>query len=126
VLVGCIRDDSGKVLGTVVNYACHPTTLAHNNRLLSPDYVGAMRELVSTATEAPCLFLQGASGELAPREQYVADTKVADSHGRKLGYAVLPALESLWPTHTRLALTGSLTPGARLPLWEHERDKAET
>jgi Neutral/alkaline non-lysosomal ceramidase. len=126
VLVGCIRDDSGKVLGTVVNYACHPTTLAHNNRLLSPDYVGAMRELVSTATEAPCLFLQGASGELAPREQYVADTGVADSHGRKLGYAVLAALESLLPNHTRLALTGSLTSGAPLAIWEYEPDKAET
>ena len=37
---------TGEVLGTVVNYACHPTTLAWENTLISPDYVGAMREVV--------------------------------------------------------------------------------
>ena len=126
LLVGCIRDDVGKVLGTVVNYACHPTTLAHGNRLLSPDFVGAMREVVSTTTNAPCLFLQGASGELAPREQYIADTEVVDAHGRKLGYAVLATLESLLPNHTRLALTGSLTSGAPLAIWEYEPDPIAT
>src|SRR5690606_21470735 len=126
LLVGCVRNDEGRVLGTMVNYACHPTTLAQGNRLLSPDYVGAMREVVSTSTNAPCLFLQGASGELAPREQYVADTEVVDGHGRKLGYAVLATLESLLPNHTQLALTGSLTSGAPLAIWEYEPDKAET
>lgn len=125
LLVGCIRDDAGVIQGTLVNYACHPTTLAHDNRLLSPDYVGAMREVVSAETQAPCLFLQGASGELAPREQYVADTRVADSHGRQLGYAVLAALESLLPNHTQLALSGVLTSGAPLAIWKYEAAEAE-
>jgi len=120
LLVGCIRDGAGVIQGTVVNYACHPTTLAHDNRLLSPDYVGAMREVVSAATQAPCLFLQGASGELAPREQYVGDTGVADSHGRQLGYAVLAALEALLPNHTQLSLSGTLTSGAPLAIWKYQ------
>ncbi len=37
----------------------------------------------------------GASGELAPREQYTGDTAVADRHGTSLGHAVLAALAEL-------------------------------
>ena len=60
----------GTILATIVNYACHPTTLGGRNRLISPDYLGAMRETIETNTGlAPCLFLNGAAGELAPREQ---------------------------------------------------------
>jgi hypothetical protein len=59
---------SGKTKASVVNYACHPTTLAWDNTAISPDWVGAMREQVEAATGAPCLFLQGASGDLGPRE----------------------------------------------------------
>ncbi len=95
VLVGRIEDaGDGRLLASVVNYACHPTTLAWDNRLISPDFPGAMRETVETATGAPCLFLQGASGELAPAEQYCGDVAVADRHGRWLGHAVLGVMES--------------------------------
>ncbi|WP_116952577.1 hypothetical protein [Jiangella endophytica] len=107
----------GRVLGTVVNYACHPTTLAWQNRLISPDYVGAMRETVETATGAPCLFLQGASGELAPAEQYTGDVAVADRHGAALGHAVLSALAGLPPAGTALTLTEVVESGAPLAVW---------
>src|SRR6185295_2258192 len=100
VIVARVTDDNGKVLATVVNYACHPTTLAWDNTLISPDYVGAMREVVEQATDAPCLFLQGASGELGPRDGYVGDTAVADRNGRQLAHAALSALESLPPPQT--------------------------
>ena len=71
VLVGRVTADDGRPLATIVNYACHPTTLAWENTLISPDYVGAMRELVEQATDAPCLFIQGASGDLGPRDGFV-------------------------------------------------------
>ncbi|WP_203417048.1 hypothetical protein [Jiangella ureilytica] len=108
----------GRVLGTVVNYACHPTTLAWQNRLVSPDYVGAMRETVEAATDAPCLFLQGASGELAPAEQYTGDVAVADRHGAALGHAVLSALAGLPPAGTALTLTEVVESGAPLAVWQ--------
>lgn len=96
VLVGRVRTADDRPLATIVNYACHPTTLAWDNTLVSPDYVGALRELVEDGTDgAPCLFLQGASGELAPREQYSGDPALADRHGRAIGYAVLAALATL-------------------------------
>ena len=117
VLVGRISSADGAVLGTIVNYACHPTTLSWQNRLVSPDYVGGMRNLVETATSAPVLFLQGASGELAPREQYTGDLDVADRHGRSLGHAVLAALDGLPVPGAELELSGVVESGAPLAVW---------
>src|SRR5262249_54961517 len=81
VLVARITAASGVPLATVVNYACHPTTLAWQNTLISPDFPGAMREVVESATGVPCLFIQGASGDLGPREGYVGDPGTADRNG---------------------------------------------
>ncbi len=97
LLTGRITNAEGRITGTIVNYACHPTTLAWDNELISPDYIGAMRETVETATGAPCLFLQGASGELSPGEQYSGNTALADRYGRQLGNAVLSSLEGMLP-----------------------------
>ncbi len=122
LLVGRVtRQADGVVVATIVNYACHPTTLAWDNALVSPDYVGAMRELVEAATNrAPCLFLQGASGDLAPAEQYTDDVAVADRHGRQLGHAVLSQLEAMGPPEMELAYTGALESGASLALWRRK------
>jgi hypothetical protein len=114
-----MSDETGETLGTVVNYACHPTTLAWENTLLSPDYVGAMREVVEKATAAPCLFLQGASGDLGPQEGYVGDPRVADCNGRQLGYAVLSTLSALPPECTRYEYAGPVVSGATLGVWKH-------
>lgn len=116
VTIGRISID-GVVQATLVNYACHPTTLAWENREVSPDYVGAMREIVESATGAPCLFVQGASGELAPREQYTGDVAVADRHGRSLGHAVLAALDALPAPGEELTLEGVVESGAPLAIW---------
>ncbi|MBI4580264.1 MAG: hypothetical protein HY718_11215 [Planctomycetes bacterium] len=119
VLVGRITDDAnGRIIGTIVNYACHATTLAWDNKLLSPDFVGATREVVERHTGgAPCAFLQGASGELSPREQYVGDIAIAEGNGRWLGYAALAALESMLPPRTALQYTGVVESGAPLATW---------
>ncbi|MBB4660929.1 hypothetical protein [Conexibacter arvalis] len=120
LLIGRIAaaDERRTPLGTLVNYACHPTTLAWQCRLISPDWPGAMRATVEAATGAPCLFLQGASGDLAPREQYVGDVEVADRHGRAVAHAVLAALETLPPPGSALELSGVQESGAPLALWE--------
>jgi hypothetical protein len=118
VLVGRItRDQDDRPVATVVNYACHPTTLAWDNRLLSPDYIGAMRQLVEGHTPGLCLFLQGASGELSPANQYSGDHQLADQHGRRLGYAVLSVLESMLPPRQALAFVETVESGAPLAVW---------
>jgi hypothetical protein len=123
VMVGRVtRDADDAVLATLVNYACHPTTLAWLNALISPDYIGAMREVVEENTGgAPCLFLQGAAGELAPAHQYVGDPRVADRHGRRLGFAAMSALESMLPPRQRLSYRGVTESGAPLAVWWPEK-----
>lgn len=120
VLVGKIVAERGELLGTIINYACHPTTLAWENTLISPDYVGALRETIEQQTHAPCLFLQGASGDLGPRHGFVGDPSVADSNGRELAFAALAAFEPLPPPATQFTYVGPVVSGATLGVWRHE------
>ena len=109
---------SGETVATLLNYACHPVSLGGANRLISPDYVGAAREVIEQATPgALCLFLQGASGDLTPRRSYEIDPAIADQNGRELGFAALSALQSLLPPLHRLEFTGPEQSGATLALW---------
>jgi hypothetical protein len=127
LLVGRITSSTDRILATIVNYACHPTTLAWENKLISPDYVGAMRDLVGAHTQSPVLFLQGASGELAPAEQYTGDTNVADRHGRRVGYAVMSALEAMPKPGQEVAYSGVIESGAPLAVWKsHEIKPSRT
>ena len=119
VLTARAHAEDGTLLATLVNYACHPTTLAWDNTLISPDYPGAMRETIEVATGVPCLFLQGASGELGPVEGFVGDTSVADRNGRQLGHAALSAIESLPDPNTRFEYTGPVVSGATLGEWKY-------
>jgi len=119
LLVGRVTDSEGSILATLVNYACHPTTLGGGNRLISPDYIGAMREVVEQATEGrPCLFLNGAAGELAPRQQYTDQPDVADRNGRQLGHAALATLADMLPPRKSLAFQRVEESGARLGCWQ--------
>lgn len=119
LVVGRISDLEGALQAVIVNYACHPTTLAWENTAISPDYPGAMRETIQKTLGVPALFMQGASGELAPRYQYVGDPTVADRHGRQLAYAALATLENMDPPGTRLAYKGVMESGAPLAVWKH-------
>ncbi|MBI5878062.1 MAG: neutral/alkaline non-lysosomal ceramidase N-terminal domain-containing protein [Chloroflexi bacterium] len=125
LIVARVTDEGGHVLATLFNYACHPTTLAWQNRLLSPDFIGAAREVLENAFGAPALFLQGASGELAPRDNYVGAAQTADRNGRQLGYAAAAAIEGLPPAGTRFVYTGMVSSGANLGTWSYAARTAE-
>lgn len=125
VMIGRITNDDGKMIGSIVNYACHPTTLAWDNTLISPDYIGAMREVVEAGTKAPCLFIQGASGDIGPKEGFVGDLEVADRNGRQLGYAALSALEGLPKADHRFEYAGAVVSGATIGTWKYVPESAE-
>jgi hypothetical protein len=119
VLVGRVTDLAGKVRAVLVNYACHPTTLAWENKLISPDYPGAMRELIEKQTPGALgFYLHGPSGEVSPREQYTGDVETADRNGRRLGYATMSALEGMLPPRTSLEYAGVVESGAPLATWK--------
>lgn len=120
VVVAKVTADDGRLIATLVNYACHPTTLAWQNTLVTPDYIGAMRETVMQKYAAPCFFVQGASGDLGPREGFVGDVEVADRNGRILGYAALEALEELPTAGQKFVYQGAVVSGATLGTWKYE------
>lgn len=107
------------VVATIVNYPCHTTTLAWENTLVSPDYVGALREVVERETNAPCLFLLAPCGDIGPRDGYVGDTSVADRNGRQVAFAALSVLEGMPPAETDHAYAGPVFSGATLGAWHH-------
>jgi len=119
MVVGRITDTSGAQMATIVHYACHATTLAWENTLWSPDYAGALRELVASRTGGPCIFLQGACGDLGPRCGFVGDPSVADQNGRWVAYAALSALESMGPVAMDYQYQGPVISGATLGIWKY-------
>jgi hypothetical protein len=120
VIVARVTNDSGRLVATIVNYGCHPTTLAWENTLISPDYPGAMRATVEKATGAPCVFLLSPCGDIGPKEAQQGDVAVADRNGRQLGYAALSAFESLPPPQMQFTYRGPVISGATLGDWRHE------
>jgi len=120
LMVGRVTAEAdGAVLATLVNYACHPVSLGGGNRSVSPDYVGALRELMEGHTRgAPCLFLHGPSGNQTPRDSYSNDPAVADRNGEVLGFAALSVLSALLPPGERLEFARTERSGTDLAVWE--------
>ena len=113
----------------------------HDRQLrLPPDdaRVGEHADLARTTSErcasssrrntggAPCVFLQGASGELGPAHQYVGDPAVADQHGRRLGFSALAALEGMLPAGQDSATTASSSRARRSPSGCRRRSSPRT
>lgn len=113
-----ITDEQGETVGTIVNYPCHPTTLAWDNSLISPDYIGALRETVEQHTGAPCVFLLAPCGEIGPRFGFVGDTEVADRNGRQVGHAALSILEETTNVGHDFHYCGPVVSGATIGKWE--------
>lgn len=126
VTVGRVAAADGTTVAVLLNYACHPTTLAWDNSLLSPDYIGAARNTIEESTGALCLFLQGACGDVSPREQYVGDTGVADRNGRSLGFAALSVLASMPVPGAMMRLDGVVESGCTLGVWTNQPDTRPT
>jgi hypothetical protein len=118
VLVGRISDAEGRTRGVLVNYACHPVSLGGANKLLSPDYIGPMRETVERETGGTCLFLHGASGDLTPRRSYEASVEAAEQNGRELGFAALTTLSGMVPPARTLDYRRIEESGTPLGVWD--------
>ncbi len=91
-----VDDGQGNPLAILVNFQMHGTVLGSENRTISPDYIGGLRETVEDAFPgAYCLFFQGAAGDQAPVEGYSGDLAVAHRLGRILGHQVAAVAEQI-------------------------------
>jgi len=65
----------GRVLGTLVNFTCHPALHDRRGRKWSADFPGVIAEQIAQAygEHVVCVFTQGASGNVNPNAQFVPD-----------------------------------------------------
>ena len=92
LLVLRVDDLAGKPVAVAVNFAAHPTMLPADLMKFSADFPGATARTVEAATGVPCLFLQGAAGDLSttgPRDP--------EAFGKRLGEDVLKLLKDAKP-----------------------------
>jgi hypothetical protein len=54
----------GRPIAVLASFATHPVSQGGRMRLISADYPGKACDMVAQLTGAPCLFLQGASGNI--------------------------------------------------------------
>ncbi len=59
-----VDNAAGNPIALAVNMAAHPTNHPHGNNQFSADFPGVMMGAVTEATGAPCMFLQGAAGDM--------------------------------------------------------------
>jgi hypothetical protein len=65
-----VRNEYDDPMANLVNFSCHNVVLGPKNLLVSADWAGAMRRNVESATGVPCLFFQGATGDLNPNHDW--------------------------------------------------------
>lgn len=105
--VGVIRIDGvdGMPLATLVNFAAHPTILAWENRLISPDYPGTVRRTVENLIGGMCLFLQGAAGNQDTIRDFSCLTEDSRWVGRQIGLEAVRVAELIETQPTQMEIT---------------------
>ena len=111
-------DENGNAVSTIVGYACHPTILGPDNRLISPDYPGHMRKTVEDIIGGSCIFLQGAAGNQGPIHGFVGEVEVARKAGKILGLEASKVRMSLDPFERKEELIEIVQAGADLGIYE--------
>jgi len=106
----------GAPLASVVVYGMHPTVLAWASLVFSPDYVGAIRDVVEDALGGPCLFLQGCGADRAPARSFSNSVADADAVGRAVGHAAAAAMLAHRERTLVATPTGVLESGASLAI----------
>lgn len=87
LIVFRIDNAQGEPIAVLVNFPCHGTVLAYENKRISPDWIGMVRKVVEDAMPtAKCLFFQGAAGNQGPIEGFTGDLSVAHRLGARLGH----------------------------------------
>lgn len=95
--LGVIRLDStdDKPIAVLVNYAAHATMLDSKDLRYSADWPGQLTQAVEKQCSAPCLFLQGAAGDLSTRTD--DSTRTIEAFGESLGQEVTNVFQKLKP-----------------------------
>jgi hypothetical protein len=98
LLVLRVEDRDGNVIAHAVNFAAHATLRDIAERKFSADYPGVLADMIEKQTKAPCLFLQGAAGDLSANKPGGGG---ADAFAQALGGDVLALAKDIRCTEGR-------------------------
>jgi hypothetical protein len=108
----------GEPIGSIAGYTMHPTFLGPTNTLLSPDWPGHMRHLVERVTGVPCLFAQGAAGDIGPGPKgFRDDLRAVRALGAQVGAEATRVFYSIETPDVRFEHERVQESGAPLGLW---------
>jgi hypothetical protein len=114
VLVVRVDSSQGKPLVTLVNYACHATIMGPANKLITPDFPGAMKRVVEGAVGGKCMFFQGSAGDQGPVQGFIADTNVYHALGAVLGHEAAKVASALSAIPSQVVFREVIPSGAPL------------
>ena len=95
--------ENNKIIGFIINYACHPTTLSYANSKLSADYPGCVVHKIDELTnfEVKSVYFNGPAGDLNPITTCGTDYQKLEldkslvyaqlgtfEHTKKIGFAI--------------------------------------
>jgi len=93
----------GKILGTLVNYACHPEVLdGDEHKLFSSDFVGFLRDHVDKTLGGTTVFLNGALGGMVTGDTPGRRPVDIEQLGQRLGRLVVEHARQAQPTPERV------------------------
>ncbi len=120
VIVVKLDSLDGQTLATLVNFACHPTTMGPPTRVITPDYPGAMKRVVEQAVGGKCMFLLGSAGNQGPLQSFQGDTKVYRNYGAILGHEAARIALSLNHLPSKVTFREIIPSGAPLGMYDGE------
>jgi len=117
-----VRFDSvrDRPVATLVNYTCHGTIMGPANRLITPDFPGAMKRVVEDAVGGRCVYLLGSAGDQGPVQGFQADTKVYRQLGAVLGHEAAKVALSLKSIPSAVKFREIIPSGAPLGNYDSE------
>jgi hypothetical protein len=110
-----VEDEAGRLVGAIVNFACHPVCGDQNREKfysISADYPGYTARVIEEAEGGICLFALGTAGNMNPVRLNRTDPRV--QIGKALGGEVLRRIQFV-PTSGEVALK-AMTKPVTLPL----------
>ena len=116
--VARIDDEDERPIAVLVNYACHPTIMAHRNSLITPDFPGPLRRVVEANVGGVCLFLQGCAGDRHPRESFSSRGADYRKVGTLLGLEAAKVAVGLTTLPKDERLVEVMESGAELGIYE--------
>lgn len=122
VIVVTLDGSDGTPIANIVNYTCHPTIMGPPNRLVTPDYPGAMKRVVEQSVAGRCFFIQGAAGDQGPVQGFQGDPQVYRKYGAILGHEVAKIALSLRSVPNRPKFREIIPSGAPLGMYDAQYD----